>query len=66
VPRDRMGTRQEHERGMGMGDHGGNGRTRGIEWGTDADKGCAFITPQSPLKLDFSHDFPHNKFLGFI
>jgi len=42
---DRVSTKQEHE--MGMGDHGGNERTRGIEWGrTDADKGCAFITPQ--------------------
>jgi len=33
---------------MGMADHGGGHRTRGIEWGrTDADKGCPFITPQN-------------------
>jgi len=55
VPRDRTGTRQEHEREMGMGDHGGNERTGGIEWGrTDADKGCAFITPQVRFAREIS------------
>jgi len=65
---DRVSTRQVHEMRMGMGDHGGNERTGGIEWGrTDADKGCAFITPHRELN---SHQLKsadsHNVYLRKI